>query len=87
MKRSEVIDGLYYIKNWECHGDAEMYGIVVAAIEMLEQPEVIYCGNCTHYKPMSNNWGTCGVHSSPTEKYRTCQICDHCSWAERKTDG
>lgn len=49
--------------------------------------KIIYCGECVHYKPMSNHWGTCGVHSSPTEKYRTCQICDHCSWAERKADG
>lgn len=54
--------------------------------ERRKQPEVIHCGECRHYKPMSNHWGKCGVHSSPAEKYRTCQICDYCSWAERRTD-
>lgn len=54
--------------------------------EKRKQPEIIYCGECKHYKPMSNHWGKCGVHSSPAEKYRTCQICDYCSWSERRSD-
>jgi hypothetical protein len=54
--------------------------------ERRKQSGIIRCGVCIHYIPMSNNWGKCGVHSSPTEKYRTCQICDYCSWAERRTD-
>ena len=51
-----------------------------------KQPEIVRCGECTHYIPILSNWGKCGVHSSPTEKYRTCQICDYCSWAEKKED-
>ena len=37
MTREEIIEGLYHIKNWECNGNAEMYKVVVAAIEALEQ--------------------------------------------------
>jgi hypothetical protein len=55
-------------------------------VKALEKQEIVRCGVCIHYIPMSNNWGKCGVHSSPTEKYRTCQICDYCSWSERRTD-
>ena len=47
------------------------------------KPEIINCFKCTYYKPMSNSWGKCYVHSSRTERYRTCQSCDYCSWAER----
>ena len=54
--------------------------------EKRKQSEIIRCGECLHYKPMSNHWGKCGIHSSPAEKYRTCQICDYCSWAERRAD-
>ena len=54
--------------------------------ERRKAPEIIYCHECRHYKPMSSNWGNCYVHGSPTELHRTCQICDHCSWAERRTD-
>lgn len=50
------------------------------------QPEIISCFECIHYKPMSNSWGKCYVHSSRTERYRTCQSCDYCSWAERRQD-
>lgn len=50
------------------------------------KPEIINCFECTHYKPMSNSWGKCYVHSSRTERYRTCQSCDYCSWAERRQD-
>ena len=49
-----------------------------------KQPEIVRCGECIHYRPMSSYWGKCCVHSSPTEKYRTCQICDYCSWAEKR---
>lgn len=49
MKRSEVIEGLRYIKNWECHGDTEMYGVVVSAIEMLEQFDIVHCGECIYW--------------------------------------
>ena len=57
------------------------------ALEMgVKALEIVRCGVCIHYIPMSNNWGKCGVHSSHTEKYRTCQICDYCSWAERRTE-
>ena len=50
------------------------------------QPEIISCFECIHYKPMSSSWGKCYVHSSRTERYRTCQSCDYCSWAERRTE-
>lgn len=41
MERDEIIKGLYYIKNWKCNGDAEMYEIIASAIRLLEQPELI----------------------------------------------
>lgn len=50
------------------------------------KPEIINCFECTYYKPMSNSLGKCYVHSSRTERYRTCQSCDYCSWAERRQD-
>ena len=54
--------------------------------ERRKAPEIVYCHECIHYKPMSSNWGNCYVHGSPTELHRTCQSCDYCSWAERRTD-
>lgn len=61
---------------------------VLAAIEGLPfaEQEIINCFECIHYKPMSSSWGKCYVHSSRTERYRTCQSCDYCSWAERRQD-
>jgi hypothetical protein len=43
------------------------------------EPEIVECYECKHYipvSPTSNSWGKCSVHSSPTEKQRTCQSCD-----------
>ena len=54
--------------------------------ERREAPEIVRCDECTHYIPISSSWGKCGVHSSPTEKYRTCQSCDYCSWAEKREE-
>jgi len=57
--------------------------------ERRKEPEIVECYECKHYTPVSqssNSWGKCSVHSSPTEKQRTCQSCDYCSWAERKTE-
>lgn len=59
-------------------------------VEKRKELEIVTCYECEHYKPVSqtsNSWGKCSVHSSPTEKQRTCQSCDYCSWAERRTDG
>ena len=53
------------------------------------EPEIVECYECKHYMPVSqtsNSWGKCSIHSSPTEKQRTCQSCDYCSWAERRTE-
>ena len=58
--------------------------------ERMAEPEIVTCYECKHYSPVSrtsNSWGKCSVHSSPTEKQRTCQSCDYCSWSERRTDG
>ena len=54
--------------------------------ERRKAPEIITCKKCKHYKPMSSDWGNCYVHNSPTELHRTCQSCDYCSWAERRTE-
>ena len=54
--------------------------------ERRKAPEIVRCGECAHYIPILSNWGKCGVHCSPTEKYRTCQICDYCSWAEKREE-
>ena len=57
--------------------------------ERRKEPEIVECYECKHYMPVSqtsNSWGKCSIHSSPTEKQRTCQSCDYCSWAERRTD-
>lgn len=57
--------------------------------ERRKAPEIVTCYECKHYTPVSqtsNSWGKCSVHSSPTEKQRTCQSCDYCSWAERRTE-
>lgn len=54
--------------------------------ERRKAPEIITCDECRHYKPMSSNWGNCYVHGSPTELHRTCQSCDYCSWAERRSN-
>ena len=57
--------------------------------ERRKEPEIVECYECKHYTPVSqssNSWGKCSVHSSPTEKQRTCQSCDYCSWAERRTE-
>lgn len=54
--------------------------------ERRKEPEIVTCYECKHYIPVSNSWGKCSIHSSPTEKQRICQSCDYCSWAERKTE-
>ena len=57
--------------------------------ERREEPEIVTCYECKHYLPVSqtsNSWGKCSVHSSTTKKQRTCQSCDYCSWAERRTE-
>ena len=57
--------------------------------ERRAEPEIVECYECKHYMPVSqtsNSWGKCSVHSSPTEKQRTCQSCDYCSWSERRTE-
>ena len=73
-----------------CEKDAEEYGQLAELLRELQErrkaPEIVQCGECTHYIPILSNWGKCGVHCSPTEKYRTCQICDYCSWAEKREE-
>ena len=54
--------------------------------ERRKAPEIIYCHECIHYKPMSSNWGNCYVHGNPPELHRACLSCDYCSWAERSAD-
>ena len=74
----------------ECEKCAAEHRQLAAWLRELQErrkaPEIIRCGECRHYKPMSSNWGNCYVHGSPTELHRTCQSCDYCSWAERRTD-
>lgn len=57
-----------------------------AIMRLPSKQEIINCFECIHYKPMSSSWGKCYVHSSRIERYRTCQSCDYCSWAERRQD-
>lgn len=45
------------------------------------QSEIIRCGKCLYYRPMSSNWGECKAHNN-----QTCHISDYCSWAERRID-
>ena len=45
------------------------------------QPEIIRCDHCEYFNQISNHWGKCSVN------YQTCQICDYCSWAERRNNG
>jgi len=54
--------------------------------ERRKEPEIIYCHECIHYKPMSSNWGNCYVHGNPPELHRACLSCDYCSWAKRSAD-
>ena len=85
MDKKQAIEKLNDIRCHVKETSAEEQALVMA-IEALKQPEIVRCGECTHYIPILSNWGKCGVHSSPTEKYRTCQICDYCSWAERREE-
>ena len=74
----------------ECEKCAEEHEQLAAWLRELAErrkaPEIIMCKKCKHYKPMSSDWGNCYVHNSPTELHRTCQSCDYCSWAERRTE-
>lgn len=76
--RDTYVDHANIAMTVEADNDADALEM---AIEALEQPEIIRCDKCLYYKPMSNHWGKCGAHSN-----QTCQICDYCSWAERRTD-
>lgn len=82
-KVDAIIDGL--LGNNDLTASPEVwYGL--HRIKNLIATEIIYCHECKYYKPMSSNWGNCYVHGSPTELHRTCQSCDCCSWADRKTE-
>ena len=61
--------------------ELEANGIRIPQDKKQEQPEIIRCGHCEYYEPMSSNWGECRAHNN-----QTCHICDYCSWAERRTD-
>lgn len=80
-------DAIYWLNNLVGNYSDYYDDALEMGIKALEQQEIVRCGQCKHYKPMSNHWGQCSVHSSPAEKYRTCQICDYCSWAERRING
>lgn len=36
MTKEEILEGLCYIKNWKCQGDAGMYNIIAEAINYLK---------------------------------------------------
>ena len=61
--------------------ELEVNGIRIPYDKKQEQPEIIRCGHCKYYEAISNHWGQCRAHNN-----QTCQICDYCSWAERRTN-
>ena len=81
-----MADTLWHYPN-ECYKNLNSYEFAKALAELglksvpFAQSEIIRCDHCEYYKPMSNHWGQCRAHNN-----QTCQICDYCSWAERRTD-
>ena len=89
--RNKAHGGEFYQREAESDRICEEHERQLAAwlrelAERRKAPEIVRCDECTHYIPILSNWGKCGVHCSPTEKYRTCQICDYCSWAEKREE-
>lgn len=77
----EIKEAVYWLNNLIGNYSDYYDNALEMGIKALEQQEIVRCGACIYYIPISNHWGKCSVN------YQTCQICDYCSWAERRTDG